>query len=546
MCGIFGIVNEVYISKTIINSFNKGVLRGPENSKIDTYGNSIIGFHRLAINGLNNESNQPFIDGNIIVTCNGEIYNYRELAKNNNISLNTSSDCEIILHLYKKFGIEYTLNILDGVFAFSIYCISSGELILARDPYGVRPLYYALDNNKFFYASEIKSIYELCHNKHNIIEFSPGSYMKINDKLTINIVKYTNFPCNDTIYPNESYILNIKIFNMINEAVRKRIEGTTDRPVACLLSGGLDSSLICAIVNQYYNSQHKLETYSIGLPGSEDLKYARLVAQHLKTNHNEIIVTEQEFFNAIPEVIKTIESYDTTTVRASVGNYLIAKWIKKNSNAKVVFNGDGADELLGGYLYFHKAPSATEFDRECKRLLTDISKYDVLRSDRSISSNGLEPRTPFLDRKWVEFYLSINSNNRFHSINGQCEKYLIRKAFEDFKPNILPKEVLWRTKEAFSDGVSSHEKSWFQIIQDNIIFRIQYNDDLNLELHKLLKDDTLFNKPQTFEQAYYRHLYEKNYKGCEKTIPYFWMPKFVEANDASARTLDIYNKHIKK
>ena len=547
MCGIFGVLNDVEISKNILDSFETGKSRGPENSKIDVYGNSIIGFHRLAINGLDEVSNQPFIVDDIVVTCNGEIYNFLELAKNNNISLNTNSDCEIIPHLYKKFGIEYTLNILDGVFAFSIYNISTGELILARDPYGVRPLFYARDNNRFIYASEIKSIYSICSNKKNIIEFSPGSYMKIGKDLTYNLERYSNFPCRDTVYLNESRVLTFEIFNMINEAVRKRVEGTCDRPIACLLSGGLDSSLICAMVKQYYrNSDHKLETYSIGLPGSEDLKYARLVSEHLDTDHHEIVVSEQDFFNAIPDVVKAIESYDTTTVRASVGNYLIAKWIRENSKAKVVFNGDGADELMGGYLYFHKAPDATEFDRECKRLLRDISKYDVLRSDRSISSNGLEARTPFLDRKWVEFYLSINSNTRFHSVNGQCEKYLIRKAFEDFRPNILPEKVLWRTKEAFSDGVSSMERSWYQIIQDNIIFLTQYDDNLNVALQDLLNDEGLFNRPKTLEQAYYRYLYTKDYSGCEETIPYFWMPRFIHASDASARTLDIYKKCVKK
>ena len=555
MCGIFGIVyheTNPVIDTAIIETFEKGKNRGPEYSCINVYNNIIVGFHRLAINGIDKLSNQPFIQDDIIVTCNGEIYNYRELAKKTNISLKTNSDCEIIPHLYKKFGIEYTLNILDGVFSFSIYNTKTGELILARDPYGVRPLFIARDNNRLIYASEIKSIYSICQEKKNIIEFSPGSFMKIDKNLNYQKERYTSFPCRNVVYLNESRVLTFEIFNMINDAVRKRVEGTCDRPIACLLSGGLDSSLICAMVKHYYsnvNTDHKLETYSIGLPGSEDLKYARLVAKHLDTVHHEIVVSEQDFFNAIPEVIKAIETYDTTTVRASVGNYLIAKWIRENSSAKVVFNGDGADELMGGYLYFHKAPSAIEFDRECKRLLTDISKYDVLRSDRSISSNGLEPRTPFLDRKWVEFYLSIDTDTRFHVTNGKCEKYLIRKAFQDFRPNILPESVLWRTKEAFSDGVSSMERSWFQIIQDNIENIIERDDKLNICLHDLINNKNLHNKPTTLEQAYYRYLYNRDYKGCEMTIPYFWMPNFIEANDSSARTLNIYkdiNKDINK
>jgi asparagine synthase (glutamine-hydrolysing) len=220
-----------------------------------------------------------------------------------------------------------------------------------------------------------------------------------------------------------------------------------------------------------------------------------------------------------------IESYDTTTVRASVGNYLVAKYIAKNSEAKVIFNGDGSDELMGGYLYMNKAPNHLEFDKECKRLLSDIYLYDVLRSDRSISTNGLEPRTPFLDRKWVEFYLNIPSQLRFES-NKKQEKYLFRKAFENSK--LLPDEILWRRKEAFSDGVSSLQKSWYEIINDKVnLMNIPVKNYYN-------------NNPKTNEQRFYRELFEKYYKNLSYNIPYFWMPKYINATDASARTLSIY------
>ena len=392
------------------------------------------------------------------------------------------------------------------------------------------------------------------------MEFTPGTYAIIN-KSDSNIyefksnVKYTYFPCRETNYYNDIPTsidygkLNLEIVTNFINAVGKRVEGTSDRPIACLLSGGLDSSLVCALVNKYHinneNYKNKLETYSIGLPGSEDLKHAKIVADHLDTDHHEIIVSEEDFFYAIPEVIHTIESYDTTTVRASVGNYLVAKYIKEHSEAKVIFNGDGADELMGGYLYFHKAPDVYEFDKECKRLLQDISKFDVLRSDKSISSNGLEPRTPFLDRQWIEFYLSISKNIRFHSKNEQCEKFLIRNAFYELMPELLPKEILWRTKEAFSDGVSGLKRSWFQIINENIEKLCLEDNKLskilgdNIEMYKKLK---LHNPPTTIEQSYYRYLYNKNYYGTDHIIPYFWMPKFVEANDSSARTLKIYNE----
>ena len=213
-------------------------------------------------------------------------------------------------------------------------------------------------------------------------------------------------------------------------------------------------------------------------------------------------------------MIHDIESYDTTTVRASVGNWLISKYIKENSKARVVFNGDGSDEVCGGYLYFHYAKNCLDFDKECKRLLKDIHFFDVLRSDRSISSHGLEARTPFLDRNFVQTYLSIPVQLRDHGAQGVCEKYLLRKSFED--KNLLPREVLWRTKEAFSDGVSGDKESWFETIQK------QHRD----------------------EKLYYKRIFNQHYNYNEQVIPYYWMPNFVDAKDASARTLDIYNKNL--
>jgi asparagine synthase (glutamine-hydrolysing) len=329
------------------------------------------------------------------------------------------------------------------------------------------------------------------------------------------------------------------------------------------LSGGLDSSLITALVNEFHltSGLPTLETYSIGLAGSEDLRNARIVADYLGTNHHEIILTEDDFLNAIPDVIRDIESYDTTTVRASIGNWLLGKYIKSNSDAKVIFNGDGSDELCGGYLYMHKAPDNIEFDRESKRLLKDIHMFDVLRSDKSISSHGLEPRTPFLDRAWVQFYLSIPMNIRNHNQHGQCEKFLLRNAFskDNFKNSkgdaLLPDEILWRRKEAFSDGVSKHSRSLYQIIQeycDRKFKKDEYKDydasyqDNESIIESICKlNDTMGNirnhlVPKTTEQFYYRKLYETYYSGTGDLIPYFWMPRYVIAKDASARTLDIY------
>ncbi len=551
MCGIFGLVNYKTINRqTIYKSFNNGKNRGPEFSITKEVNNIFFGFHRLAINGLNDESNQPFDIKNCILICNGEIYNFKELAKNNNINLTTQSDCEIIIHLYKLYGIEYTLQLLDGVFAFLLYDKTKDAFYVARDPYGVRPLYFYNEDNIYGFASEIKSIYELTKSKNNIKSFLPGNYLTISNVQTDccykpEIKKYYNTLPLDIDYDNMYSIIVSKLKN----AVKKRIIGTTDRPVACLLSGGLDSSLIAALVSKELKNSsltnEKLKTFSIGLPNSEDLKYAKIVANHIDSDHHEIILSEDDFFNAIPEVIHKIESYDTTTVRASVGNYLIAKYISEMSDCKVIFNGDGADELMGGYLYFKYAPDEKSFDEECRRLLSDIHIFDVLRSDRSISSNGLEARTPFLDKDWVNYYLSISKSLRYKTTVESCEKSIIRKSFSHVEPNLLPDEILWRTKEAFSDGVSGLNKSWYEIINDKLN-TLNDNDLFNniINTQKEYQNRTNCNNiPETIEQSYYRYLFNLNFKHCDHIIPYFWMPKFINAKDASARSLLIYNKN---
>lgn len=565
MCGIFCLLNneDQYNYDFIEKQFQKGKGRGPEHSKLTNVSiKAIFGFHRLAINGLNAESNQPIVYGDITLICNGEIYNYKELYKMLGISPNTDSDCEVIIHLYKKYGMEYTLQMLDGVFAF-ILCDNNisnldSKIYIARDPYGIRPLYIIKDkgNKKSTskivgFSSEIKVLYEfnnLPNSNFTIEHFKPGTYSNYSQKFKImprwNFVFEKQY--HSTGFNSNPFCGDISkdIQHYIISAVKKRVL-VTDRPIACLLSGGLDSSLITALVNQIHKtiSDKKLETYSIGLEGSEDLKYAKIVADYLGTNHTEILLTEEDFLNAIPQVIYTIESYDTTSVRASIGNYLLGKYISEKSEAKVIFNGDGSDEVCGGYLYMHKAPDAIEFDYECRRLLKDIHAFDVLRSDKCISSHGLEPRTPFLDRSWVQFYLSIDPNLRFHPGAKQCEKYLLRNAFcEDNYKNsdglaLLPNYIIWRKKEAFSDGVSKTTRSLYEIIQEHI----QTNSD---KLICGMSNHYFHNKPETLEQQYYRGIFESHYPNISNVVPYFWMPRYINSTDASARTLDFYNDPI--
>lgn len=551
MCGIFAYLGKIESFHSTFLKFNK---RGPETSKIEVIDDITFGFHRLAINGLDASSNQPIHYGKIVVICNGEIYNYRELWKELDMTPNTHSDCEVIAPMIERFGVEYTVSALDGVFAFIAYNTETEEIYVGRDPLGVRPLMMAINKQPIAFCSDMKTLESLEINtmaNYDISQFPAGSYGVLSTDWKI--VRYwTPYAFKSHISYNPLTIVR----NGLLSAVQKRVT-TTERPIACLLSGGLDSSLIASLVNHFYcydDDERRiplrtLETYSIGLAGSTDLYYARIVAEHLQTKHHEVVVTEEEFLSAIPEVISNIESYDTTTVRASVGNYLICKYIREHSDAKVIFNGDGSDEVAGGYLYFHKAPSSLHFDMECRRLLNDIAYFDVLRSDRTISSNGLEPRTPFLDKEFVQSYLSISRDIRNHVIHGEPEKYLIRHAFTTMVCNngkpVLPTEILFRTKEAFSDGVSGHARSWYEIIQEYVekkqIQPFKFKDTV---LTKYLH--TSHNIPKTKEQEYYRHLFNVYFgQNHSNVIPYFWMPRFIEATDASARSLSVYKERIK-
>jgi len=567
MCGIFAILNNETIDDAVIKEqFLKGQKRGPELSVLNNqYMKMILGFHRLAINGLNDISNQPIVIDDVILICNGEIYNYKQLYEAMSVTPKTQSDCEVIIHLYLKYGIDQTLTMLDGVFAFILYDnrISddlNNKIYVARDPYGVRPLYYLTPNllvetnRNYIYglASELKCLayfYNMDINKlYSIGQVTPGTYSVYNLTSKVNaqwrLEKAENCYFKPSFAHTWSHLIGnfhcengFMISDYLEMAVEKRCL-TTERPIACLLSGGLDSSLITALVNEYYKKHNldiQLETYSIGLENSEDLKYARIVADYLGTNHAEIIVTEEQMFDAIPEVIKAIESYDTTTVRASLGNYLIGKYIAANSRAKVIFNGDGSDELFGGYLYMNKCPDDIEFDCETRRLLKDIHLFDVLRSDKSISSHGLEPRTPFLDKSFTNYVLSIPAKLRNHKNNGNVEKYLLRESFSysNYKningKQLLPDEILWRKKEAFSDGVSSKDRSLFSIIQEKIA------DALNKE-QTILK----FLPNITTEKLYYKKIFDEYYPNCGHIVPYYWMPKYTKTDDPSARTLDFY------
>ena len=535
MCGILAILGKKFLKERAEGLLKKLAARGPEGGRILEGDGFQLGFTRLAINGLDSSGMQPMQGDGLAWMCNGEIYNYVDLARAYGLGLG-SSDCSVLGGLFKKLGTmtdaKTFFQSLDGVFAIVIIDAVAGIAYVGRDPYGVRPLYvgYSVDGNSIkniIFASELKALdLGVCA----IVEpFPPGHYAAYDLKTLTRIgfepyhtVPWLKNPLY-TVAKEAQVALNVALVS----AVKKRM--MTERPVAALLSGGLDSSLIAALVQKQLISAGKpaLKTFSIGFEGSEDLRYARIVADHIRSDHTEIIMTAADFFEAIPEVIKSIESFDITTVRASVGNWLVCREISRRTDCKVVFNGDGSDEVLGGYKYFYSAPSDEAFEYETGRLLQDIHNFDVLRSDRCISSHGLEPRTPFLDKQFVAVAKSISTLLRRPVKGVRPEKQVLRLAFDD---GLLPKEVLYRAKEAFSDGVSGLEKSWYMECMERAeaIVGLEWRGEASKYKHLT---------PMTAEAYYYRSLFNNDYCSAETCIPYFWMPKWVKASDPSARTL---------
>ena len=516
MCGIWALFGQTYSSDKAADYLSTLKNRGPEGSKIITGDRYQLGFTRLALNGIENGM-QPMSHMHMDWICNGEIYNWKDLARKTGYTNVGGSDCEMLGDLYVKTNDPQTFfNSLHGVFACVLIDKSNNEAIIGRDPFGVRPMFYSISYHNILVASEMKAL-----PSKNIMVFPPGYFAKINlSTLQIVLVRYHEI----VKYPLSNLYLTVR--NTFMWAIQRRM--MTERPVAALLSGGLDSSLVAALVQRELTKLGKppLQTFSIGFKGSEDLKYARMVADHINSKHTEIIMTPEQFFDAIPQVIYDIESYDITTVRASVGNWLVAREIARQTDCKVVFNGDGADELFGGYLYLHKAPTNVDFENECNRLLKNIHFFDVLRSDRTISSHGLEPRTPFLDKDFVNIIKSIPISLR-RPTSSRIEKWVLRKSFDI---GILPEKVLWRKKEAFSDGVSGKERSWFEECQSRSLLKVpEWNEQKNM---------FSYLEPYTAESFYYRKLFSEHY-ASDKVIPYFWMPKWSpETTDPSARTLE--------
>jgi len=535
MCGIW-----LYICASRTEETDAAVKtlepRGPEHTHIVDLSGVTLGFTRLAINGLTPLGNQPFNLDSKHLVCNGEIYNHLALAERHGFVVpEGTSDCYVLLQLAHTLAPQDLCRTLDGVFAFAVSDAAKDEVLVARDPYGVRPLFEAIytagGRLSRCFASEIKG---LLPGYDTIAPFPPGTYRRYKTSTgeMLESHRYHTVPHTKLAYFTAPYHWEESKHALraaLMAAVKKRMN--CDRPIGALLSGGVDSSLIASIAaSELKKVGKKLHTFSIGMEGSTDLVFAQKVADHIGSIHHTIVKTREEFLSAIPEVIKAAETYDITTVRASVGNYLVGKYIRENTDIKVVFNGDGSDEIGGGYLYFYAAPHDEAFEAETERLLEEIHLFDVLRSDRGMAANGLEARTPFLDKNVVATWKAMDSSYRRPRVlsekqGSMIEKRVLREAFEF--GSVLPLDVLYRKKEAFSDGVSSADIKWYQIPDDPSVDLSQYA--------------TYHNPPKTQEALRYRLLFEGFYGSKAATvIPHMWMPRFVAgATDPSARTLTL-------
>ncbi len=507
--------------------------RGPDDAHSDllTMPSGIrvgLGFTRLHVQGSSGKE-QPFTmaDGRIVM-CNGEIFNAPALVSSLRLPVpRGASDCAVIPALLATMDLSAVCRLLDGDFAIVVLDPSAETVSVARDPYGVRPLFMgSYETGISCLASELKGFPHHVGSLLRVTAINPGTVVSFplsnpcdSIETRWHEVPWLKSPLFSSVDPSPALQFALEA------AVVKRL--ATVREVGACLSGGLDSSLVAAIAARNLPLLH---TYSIGMEGSPDLEKAREVAAHIGSIHHERIVTAEECLAAIPKVIQAIESFDITTVRASVGNYLLGAFIRRATpTVKVILNGDGADEILGGYLYMRAAPSDAAFEAETTRLLEEIHRYDVLRSERSMAAHGLESRSPFLDRQFVAVARSIPTE-RLRPTTEKIEKHVLRAAFE--ASGLLPPSVLWRPKEAFSDGISRAENSWFETARKR-------GEE---EFPAGFTNAFVLNPPKTAEAAWYRSLFHESYpEAAASLIPTMWMPRFIEgATDPSARTLALY------
>ena len=501
--------------------FSETISRGPDQSRILNLGDGIMGFHRLAIMGLTEEGMQPFTLGSKNLVCNGEIYGFEKLRDEliaDGYTFASDSDCEILLPLYEKYGVEM-FSKLDAEYALIIYDTATRSVIAARDPIGIRPLYYGYDEQGYLVlASEAKNLVPYCE---KILPFPPGHYYK-DGKFTC----YCDITKVDQVITDDIETICKNIHDKLVEGIRKRL--VSDSKVGFLLSGGLDSSLVCAVAQSM--EDHPIKTFAIGMSEDAiDLKYAKQVADYIHSEHTEVIITKEDVISSLPEVIKILGTYDITTIRASMGMYLLCKKIHEISDVRVLLTGEISDELFG-YKYTDFAPSAEAFQEEAVKRIHEIHMYDVLRADRCISSNSLEARVPFGDLDFVRYVMAIDPQKKLNTYNKG--KYLLRHAFEG---DLLPHDILYREKAAFSDAVGH------SMVDHLKEYANKYYTDEEFEKEK---EKYTFAQPFTKESLLYRSIFEKYYSGNAEMVVDFWMPnkswEGCDVDDPSARVLKNY------
>ena len=522
MCSIMGYCGSSAAMERFLTGFGRTKSRGPDDSRVVETGNGILGFHRLAIMGLHPEGMQPFESNGCYAVCNGEIYGFekvRDMLRDKDYTFQSDSDCEVLLPLYHEYGTDM-FAMLDAEFACILYDGETGEYIAARDPIGIRPLYYGYDEEgTIVFASEAKNLIDLVK---DVRPFPPGHYYKDGEFHCYRDITAVRSVCTDDLETACA-----KIREKLVAGVKKRL--VADAKVGFLLSGGLDSSLVCAIAAR--ESDKPIETFAIGMEKDAiDLKYARQVAEFIGSHHTEVFMTPEEVLASLKDVIHLLGTYDITTIRASMGMYLVCKAIHETTDIRVLLTGEISDELFG-YKYTDFAPSAEAFQAESVKRIRELHMYDVLRADRCISVNSLEARVPFGDLDFVQYVMELDPAKKMNVYNKG--KYLLRHAFEGL--GYLPDEILWREKAAFSDAVGH------SMVDDLKEFaEKQYTDK---EFEEKRKKYT-FAQPFTKESLLYREIFESFYPGQAEMVVDFWMPnkewEGCNVNDPSARVLSNY------
>ncbi len=570
MCSILAVCREDADREAVAEMLRKTVSRGPDDSRIMETGTGYLGFNRLSIMGLTEEGMQPFCLGKNAVVCNGEIYGFRKLRDalvKRGYHFRSDSDCEILLPLYEEFGRDM-FRILDAEYALILYDADARQYIAARDPVGIRPLYYGRDAEGFLYfASEAKNLVGVCA---KIMPFPPGCYAVIDadfqpaggaeaaekgdvkgqpedsgcaasvtgiqpkapdakcaKEQAMEICEYRRIWKAEHFHKDGLEQIAHNIHDKLLEGIGKRLDA--DAPIGFLLSGGLDSSLVCGAAAKVLD--RPLQTFSIGMDiDAIDLKYARKVADFIHSDHHEVIMTRDEVIASLEKVIAALGTWDITTIRASIGMYLVCKWIHENTNIRVILTGEISDEIFG-YKYTDFAPDAAAFQEESEKRIREIHMYDVLRADRCISVHSLEARVPFGDLDFLSYCMAIDPEKKLNRYG--IGKYLLRHAFE--KDDLIPREILMREKAAFSDAVGHSMRRDL----------IEYAESLysDAEYEEKRKKYT-FATPFTKESLLYREIFEKYYPGQAQMVADFWMPnrswEGCDVNDPSASVLSNY------